>query len=669
MQILAMLALVAAAEVHVAPLGDDGNMGTEAAPVATIARAVALAEPGAEVIVHGGTYVIEMPVILDGTKSGTAKAPTVIRAAEGAEVRIAGGRSIDPKAFTTDLPESGAARVAAEAKGQVYAADLAALGITNFGDFPDAFSVVPVVMELFFNDTRMTLARWPNEDWTEIAEVVESGPAPWRNHESDALGVFAYSGDRPERWANAPAVWLEGYWCFDWRSEFIKVKEIDTEKKRITLGTQHVYGLGSGNPGGRRYYAVNLLEELDAPGEYYIDREGAALYFWPPGPMEGARIVVSEIAEPMLRIAGAAHVRIEGLTFETCQGDAVAVDGGSGVHIANCTVRNTGMGAIGIQGGEGHRVQACHIHDTGTTGIVMDGGDRKTLTPAGHLADNNHIHHFSRRQRTYAPALQVGGVGNRIAHNLLHDAPHMAIGVAGNDHIVEYNEVHHVILETDDCGALYTGRNPSNRGTIIRYNYWWEIGARDGHGNNAIYFDDGDGGQTVFGNVFYRCGNPGKGGMAAVFNHGGHGNLIDNNLFIECKRAIGAAPWGDGTWKEWVEGELWHTRLREEVDITQPPFTTRYPELVGFFELDGRPRMNLATRNIAVDCGEFARGNFEQANNWVTMTEDPGFADREAFDFTLKKKAASFEKVPGFEPIPFAAIGLRKDAYREEAEP
>ncbi len=33
---------------------------------------------------------------------------------------------------------------------------------------------------------------------------------------------------------------------------------------------------------GAKFYGVNLRSELDAPGEYYIDRERGEVLFWPP---------------------------------------------------------------------------------------------------------------------------------------------------------------------------------------------------------------------------------------------------------------------------------------------------------------------------------------------------------------------------------------------------
>ena len=205
--------------------------------------------------------------------------------------------------------------------------------------------------------------------------------------------------------------------------------------------------------------------------------------------------------------------------------------------IQACTVRNLRKKGIRVDGGFAHRVCDCDIYDTGNGGLTLAGGDRKTLTPGRHEALNNHIWRFSRASAHSAYGLTFGGVGCRAAHNLIHDAPHQAVFVGGNDHVFELNEVHHVCTETDDCGALYKGRNPSCRGNVIRFNYWHDIGSPMGHGNAAVYFDDGDGGDLVLGNVFVRCGEPGRGSFGTVFSHGGHDIRAENNIFVDCKRA------------------------------------------------------------------------------------------------------------------------------------
>jgi hypothetical protein len=525
------------------------------------------------------------------------------------------------------------------------------------------------VPELFFNDQRMTLARWPNVGWATVAKIVDSGTTHLSADQPRRPGTFEYSGDRPARWNVEAGIWLLGYWCYDWYEEAIKVKAVDRDKRQITLAQPAVYGIKQGNPSPRRYRALNLLEELDQPGEYYVDRAARRLYFWPPAAMTGARIVLSTLNAPLVSLQDASYVTLRGFILEASLGDGLAVTGGRGNRIEACVVRNTRQVGIRVSGGASHRVEGCDIHDTGTGGLVLEGGDRKTLTPAGHEAVNNHIWRFSQHQLCYASGITLGGVGNRAAHNLLHDAPHMAVGIGGNDHVFEYNVVHDVCSASDDAGALYKGRNPSCRGNVIRYNLWRDIGSPMGHGTAAVYFDDGDGGDTVFGNIFVRCGYPGKGSFGTVFSHGGHDNTAENNIFVECKRALGSAPWGDQRWKETIDGGhgcYWQKLLRQDVDITQPPYTTRYPALVGFMDPQpGQKRVNRAKNNVLVRCGQASSGNweFKPEETWIT-DDDPGFVNASQGDYRLRPEAEVFKRLPGFQPIPFDRIGVHQNPLR-----
>ena len=46
-------------------------------------------------------------------------------------------------------------------------------------------------------------------------------------------------------------------------------------------------------------------------------------------------------------------------------------------------------------------------------------------------------------------------------------------------------------------------------------------------------------------------------------------------------------------------------------------------------------------------------------DNWVT-DENPGFVNEDEMIFELKEDAKAFEEIPGFEPIPFNKIGVKK---------
>ncbi len=651
------------------PDGADGPFATlERArdAVRTIGRGPGNAGGPIRVVVRNGAYRLKRTLEFDARDSGTPGAPVVYRACPGEEVRVTGAVRLPPAAFRPVTDPAVRVRLAPEVRDRVLQVDLRALGITELGTFPVRFRGMPDVPELFINDRRMPLARWPDKGWTTIAKIVDSGSVPRGGDTNRRGGVFEYSGDRPRRWTAGTGVWLRGYWCFDWFSEALRVKMIDPEAHRIDLAAPTVYGVRQGNPSPRRWYAFNLLEELDAPGEYFIDRKARRLYFLPPAEVSNARIELSMLRGPALRTQDTSHLVLRGFIIESTRNAGIEIHGGTDVRLQACEVRNTRGVGINVSGGTRHRIEACDIHDTGTGGIILAGGDRRSLTPAGHEAVNNHIWRYSCHQLTYANALLIRGVGNRAAHNLIHDAPHQAIGIDGNDHVFEFNIVHHVCMETDDCGAYYKGRNPSCRGNIVRYNFWYDIGSPMGHGNAAVYFDDGDGGDTVFGNIFLRCGEPGGGSFGTVFSHGGHDLTADNNIFIQCKRALGSSPWNFKRWKAMIDGALWQKRLLREVDITRPPYTTRYPGLVGF--MDPKPdqtRVSRARRNVFVMCAEVKSGNWQVGpqQNWVT-DRDPGFVDMARGDFSLRPGSEVFRRLPGFKPIPFHKIGLVADELR-----
>jgi hypothetical protein len=666
---------------YVAPGGNDAwsgklpraNAARTDGPLATFERARELTRkvpPGVAraVIVRGGSYFLRETFCLGQRDSGTAEQPAVWQAAAGEEVRLIGGRQFPPEALRPVNDAGVLAQLDPSARGKVLQADLKALNIPLPPAFPAQFHGAGPAPELFFNDQRMTLARWPNEGWATIAKIIDPGSRPRDGDNKNRPGIFEYSGDRPARWNLAAGVWLHGYWCYDWYDEVIQIKAIDPAKHRITLARPHIYGVQQGNVMPRRFRAINLLEELDQPGEYYIDRDKGMLYFWPPADPTAARIVLATRETPVIALKDASHIVLRGFTVEDSQGDGMAIHGGEADQILACTVRNVRQLGIRIDGGRRHCVKACDIYQTGTGGLLLAGGDRKTLTPAGHEGLNNHIWQFSEHQLTGAYGIHFEGVGNRAAHNLIHDAPHQAILLNGNDHVFEYNVVHDACTQSDDCGALYKGRNPSCRGNMIRYNFWHHIGNPQvtkikGGGTLGLYFDDGDGGDTVFGNVFYRCGEPAQSPIAAVYSHGGHDILAENNVFVDCHRAFGSTPWDDKRWRRALDGGEdchWDELLRKEVDITRPPYTTHYPNLVGFLDFKpGQPRVSRAVRNLIVHCEAVKAGNWQvkPAENLV-VDHDPGFADAAHGNFQLKPDAEVFVRLPGFKPIPFAKIGL-----------
>ena len=611
-----------------------------------------LGDWGVAVYLREGVYELDKTFQLEAQDSGVENAPIIYSAYEGETVRLTAGKKVT--GFKRVKDEAILKRLAEQARDEILCADLKANGVTDYGA-PNGGGA-----ELFFNDAPMTLSRWPNEGFVRIVDIVEKDGHSIHGHKGSKVGKFIYDGERPNRWKEENDPWLHGYWFWDWSDERQRIESIDTENSVLSLEPPyHNYGYRK----GQWYYAFNMLAELDSPGEWYIDREKGLLYFWPPKSIDGAETVLS-ILPSLVDANGASYVTLQNVTFEACRTTAINVRGGKGNQIVGCVVRNTGGNAIHASGLE-HRVADCEIYRTGAGGIAMSGGDRTTLTPGGLIAENNEIHHFSRIKRMYTPGISLNGVGNRASHNLIHSAPHIAISFGGNEQLLEYNEIHHVCTESNDAGAIYTGRNWTMRGNVVRYNYLHHITGFENKGCVGVYLDDMFSSADIVGNVFYQV-------TRAAFIGGGRDCKVENNIFVDCKRALHidarALGWAEYHASEWV-AEATSIGTISGIEYTKPPYSVRYPKLVTILEDNPKaPVGNLVARNIFWcddwdDVEKKAKPFIKFEDNLIQ--KDPHFADLDKLDFRLKADSPAFKL--GFKKIPIEQIGLKKKSVNKQS--
>jgi hypothetical protein len=657
--LLSTVATGAEIRLHVSPDGRDGAVGTRAAPLATLAGArdrlrVVRQEDGdraATVLFESGTYVMDRAVVFGAEDSGSAGAPIRYQAEPKAVVRFTGGTVVPSWSAVTD--PAVLKRLADEAREHVRVADLRALGITDYGKLAvHGFSLGSPVAEaeLFYDDAPMTLARWPNAGFRGVTGC-------------DTPQRVTVDTDRLARWNQESEPWVFAYWHHDWAELHEPIVEIDAAAQVLVRSpkVKPQYGITAGRA---RWYAYNLLSEIDTPGEYYLDRQAGRLYFWPPN--AGGTATLSQ-ADGLLRAEEMSHVQFRGFTLEACRGTAVVIRGGTNCQLVGCTIRNVGHRAVSVSGGIKHEVYGCDVSECGEGGIGMSGGDRPSIAPAGHNAENNHVHHYSRRARTYKPGIAVSGVGNRIAHNLIHHGPHMALSASGNEHVVEFNEIHNVVYESGDAGAYYVGRDWTQRGNVLRYNYWHQIVGATGHGGMTIYLDDQHSGHTIHGNLFERCSRP-------VFIGGGDDNVATNNVFIDCWRSAHIDNRGMGWQKQATDdpnGTL-RTRLRA-MPIDSDVWRRRYPTLPKILEDDPNvPKRNVFARNVSaggtwddIHAGtrqyQTVEDNlvFDEDKDWIRLIKGPnGQPVRLEFD-----DPAAVAGI-GFQLLPLKQMGVYDDPRR-----
>lgn len=677
--IVGFVGAVRSAEFHVASGGSDANPGSRSKPFATLEAArdavrilsarKGLPSRGATVWIHPGDHRREAALELGPLDSGGPGAPVNWRAWRSDSVRLLGGIALPmgPRGgWRTVTDPEVLARLPAETRGRVWVCDLRALGITEYGALQSrGFSrpTTPAHSELFHGGRPMTLARWPNAPGHEKIAGFPAGTGKGDDHGGsvgELPGGFHFEGDRPLRWKDRSDLWIHGYWAWDWANSYEKVAELDPARRWIRTEAPHgLYGFRT----GQRFHFLNVLEELDQPGEWYLDRKKGRLYFWPPDAGAAGRntdrpeTMLSLLAEPLIRFTGASNVVVEGLVLEATRGNGIEIRGGAGVLVAGCTLRNIGNNAVVIEGGQGHGVAGCEVIDTGDGGVTMSGGDRQTLAAGGHFVEDCHFRRQGRWSKCYVPAIHMQGVGLRASHNHIEEHPHCAILFWGNDHLIEFNDIHHIALETGDVGAIYTGRDYSFRGNRIRHNYIHETGGV-GMGSMGVYMDDCVSGTEVYGNVFYKV-------HWAMFIGGGSDHRVENNLFVDCDPAIRADARGmdrSPVWRGMVDDFM----RKQLAAVPGELYRRRYPELRAvdrYFEgeFKGVPaENNLIVRNVCVgkwlELGWHAKPEgFEVRDNFVGA--DPGWADAGRKGYRLKRDAPALKS--GFKPIPFERIGVR----------
>jgi parallel beta-helix repeat protein len=704
-----------ARDVYVAPSGNDRNPGTKTKPLASLEAAQALArkQKSPTVWLATGQYELRSPLVLDARDSRTTW-----RAALGANVSLLGGKSIAPSHLTPVTDPQIRKRLTPAAAQSVVKVDLVALGIRDFGQhkqFGHSIAVSPAPLEVFFNHEPLTLARYPNTGSLLLGKIIDPGSVPRTGDYTERGGTFTYTDPRHASWVGQRDIWLQGTFNYGFADDYLRVESIDPEKKQVKLVQPHLYGLGAGQP-YQQYVAHNILEELDSPGEWYLDRAAGALYLWPPAPLKGATLQVSLLEEPVLCLENARNVTMRDLTVEVSRGIGIYLEGGSQNKIIGCTVRNVGTSGIfmgqgahqtfphvtvddytgvpvsrqvgNLQGhlynntvwerhaGDHQTIQGCEVYNTGSGGIVLSGGSKKQLTRGNNTVERCRIHDYNRRNKFLWAGINVDGCGNRVAHCELYNSDYQGIYVHGNEHVFEFNEVHHVTRNSNDTSPWYLGRDPSDRGNIVRYNYFHHCG-NPARMTMGIYCDDSTTGVQVYGNVFYQMQMT----HGVLFSNTGWDLTMTGNIIIEPLAATAEISAHYYTWaaaeapQMFGEKGLLRKRLLESVNILAPPYSTRYPELKTYLdpiipgkEWEGmRARGNRLAGNLIVggpaDPVSLLGGKYAQLvseNNWVTMT-DPGFVDYKNKDFRLRPDSDVFQKIRGFVAPPFAKMGLRVD--------
>ena len=591
---------------------------------------------GLTIWIRGGTYSRTSSFVLTSLDSGLPGAPAVWRRYRDEAVRVTGARTI--AGFRAVTNQAVLNRLPAAARTAVLEADLAAHGIAEYGTlrsrgylWQKGFNISP--LELFVNDRPLQLARYPNTGYLRTAG-------------GSSTTTFYYSGTRPSGWANVADRWVRGYWGSDYADSHEKITSINTSARAVTTAALPPYGFQA----NARYYFYNVLEELDSPGEYYVDRTSGMVYLWPQNPSDGVAAVVSMLEQPVIKLQGTSNVVLRGLTIEATRGDGVLIEGGADNTVGGCTIRNIGAVGVVIKGGLRNGVVSCDVYDVAENGVLIDRGRE-------HKVHNCEIHHWGRWTASYHPAIQCGmfyttfvdDYSHQVTHNDIHDGANMAIQFFGNGHLIEYNLIHNVCWEICDQGAIYSiDRENRYSGSTIRYNHihhfrtnitttwngWtaWTMG---------IYLDEQSSRNTVFGNIVVDNREYGGNTCYLAYSNGGDDVLFENNILLNGDPNFGVGHWGTPQRIRFIRNISNGGTFLKLLSVS-PTVVTFQGNLV-----DNDPMRVLNATNV--------------------VGKDPLFVDKAGGNYQLEANSPALAL--GFKQIPQHLIGLIDDEYRVPENP
>ncbi len=655
-----------------------------------------------EICMRGGVYYVTDTVNM--SYSAEWYKPLRISAYRNESVTINGGTDIKLSDMTAASDSFTDKIVDKPAQGKILQYSLKAAGITDYGEISRRGHLISAdkeaQAELSLDGTVQKLAGWPNAGFVGLKSVDKYGT---RSKSGIADGCsFTVDYDRPSQWSGQSEVWLSGTLGPNYEFDYYPVSSFDNENRRLYLREGAVM----------KYYTSpyfrfeNIPEELDSPGEYYIDREDGILYFYPPENTDKNAVLtltmpthstLNTSVNSLIRLDGCRNIIFENLTFKGGRGSAVTGNDNHGISFINCDINSFGAHGIRLDASDKITLRNNRIHDVGQNGIEFTRcGNYDKIIPNYNLVCNNDIYNFARLERSYKAGINFGYrcVGAAAARNHIHDGPHAGMIFYGVNNEIYGNEFDNLVTEFSDMDALYANNSnyPWERGNRIYGNYFHDIGKSSMNGVHqinvrAIRTDNKGCGLNVFGNLFVGIGDGNNNNIGAVTAEGTH-NRIVNNLFVDCNETyINPQKYVEKTADEnsclygnndTING-VKVSELKKGMDTYLPVYGKYFPELYNFFkEHPNFSKTNEFKNNITVNIAfplstyndnaenevqlnaEGYRGNVkltDASGNYVG-TSDPGFADYKNGNFELSQNAKKL--VGDFPNMLMSSFGLIK---------
>ena len=666
---------------YISPDGDDAASGknlrsafstvNQALEAVRQLRASSADEEAFVLYLRGGVYEIDKAIVFSPDDSGTSENPLTITSYKNEKPILRGGKTI------TGWKNNG--------KG-VWSTTI-----------PEVKNGAWSFRELYVNGEKRSRARIPNDGFKIVAGFPDGGREV--HYHTDCQRFEYAKGDIDPNWTNLQDVEVIVYHF--WTDSHLPVQSIDADKRIVTF--KHKAGkvfTDDFTSNGARYIVENVLEGLDQPGEWYLNKKTGELSMIP---MPGDDLQTAEVIAPSLpefiRYEGdpakrrfVENIDIKNLTFEytnfelpvgnsnDSQGSAsvpaaITMTGARNCVIQNCEISKLGTFAFDIsEGCSNNQFIANHIHHIGAGGFRVNGAsyDGSPLLRTGfNTISDNVIEYYGEEYPSAVGMLLMNTQGNDVAHNEIHHGWYTGVSLGwswgyqpsiSRDNVVEFNHIHDIgqgLLS--DMGAIYTlGLSP---GSVLRNNLIHDVNANH-YGGWGIYNDEGSSQLLIENNIVYNT-------KFAGYNiHFCKEVTVRNNIFalgrlqqlsrsrVEPHQSVffenNIVYWNDGklldgNWKDKPYDFYYHPKNDSGVRKAQNTFTMDW----NLFYNPTLPLSNVDFNDMTIE--EWRK----QGKDNHSVYADPMFVDAANYDFRLKENSPAFQL--GFQQIDMAAVGPRTE--------
>ncbi|WPJ97287.1 site-2 protease family protein [Coraliomargarita algicola] len=657
-----------AADLYVSPAGSDSNGGSQAAPVASLARAQALVRSHAgktPVTVHVGDGIYYLPetLVFTPADSGTAAYPVVFMAENEGGAVLSGGSKLN-------------------LSWQPY----------RDGIYQATTPTGLEIDQLFINGRNQRMARYPNYDPNKKAE-------PYQGYSADA-----FSKDRAANWADPTGGYIHGMHRASWGGyHFLITGKDATGKVTYEGGWQNNRKSGM----HEKFRMVeNIFEELDAEGEWYHNAKTDTLYYKPAAgtDLHSATVEVVRLRH-LVEFQGSEsapvkHITLQGFVVRHAartfmdtkeqllrsdwaiyRGGAFMLTGTEDIQILDTEFDQVGGNAIFVNNYNRRTlVKGCHIHDSGASGVCFVGdpdavrnplfeynekndlasisrtpGPKTNNYPSLGVVEDCLIHGIGRTERQPAGVMMDMAMEITIRDTSIYDTARAGLNIgdgAWGGHLIERVDVFDTVLETHDHGSF----NSWGRDRYWRSDHLTASQAAVDKEPDLPFLDAIK--TTVIRDSRWRCEH----GWDIDLDDGSSNYDIYNNLMLcgglKLREGFRRRVWNNVIINNGLSSHVWFQNSNDSVH-SNIMARANGPYIKEDVTVEG-----LVNRNFYYSSNEVTLKQLQAKYNWDADSKvgDPLFVDPENGDFSVKEGSPAF--AVGFKNFPMDQFGVKKPSLK-----